>query len=135
MIHLYLVVVKVLQFALRTANPPSDVQGWSEELNISLGACPSSIPCALESTVVECDRATPLPMLLLCSLFKWHSLEVNPFTLPFTPLSLVVLEGEVFEADPGVRGLLVRRRRWLLSILVIRLSSGPKGRSSKWRIS
>lgn len=121
----YLVVVKVTQFALSTDIPPSDVQGW---LNISLGPCPSSIPCALESTVVEWDRTPPMP--LLCSSLRWHSLDVSPFKL-LLMLSLVVLAGEDFEVEPGVFGLLVRRRRWLLSILVIRLSSGPNGRSSK----
>jgi hypothetical protein len=124
----YLVVVKVVWFALSTVIPPSaDVQGW----NISLDPCPSSIPCALESTVAEWDSIPLPPIALLCSLLRWQSLDVRPLMLPFTT-SLFDVVGEVFEVGAEACGVVLwRDRRWL-SILVIRLSSGPNGRSSVW---
>ena len=86
---------------------------------------------------------SPLPG----SLLMWHSFDMlTPFTwllllltllplllltLPPLLMVLLLLGGEDFEADVGVWGLVVRWRRWWsLSILIILLSSGTKGRSS-----
>ena len=103
---LYLVVVKALQ--LITGSPPSGAQGWSGVSNSSPGACPSSIPCALESTVVECANAPPPPAVVASgSLFRWQSLEVIPFiplVMVFVLLASPVVVGGVLEGGV-LRGL------------------------------